>query len=65
MKNYQVYVDVTFSGTIEVKANSKKEAKEIIKSRYFAPSDIRTFSHIKTSVVEVNEQKGGNDEFYK
>ena len=55
MKNYQVYVDVTFSGTIEVKAKTKKEAKEIIKNRYFVPSDIRTFSHIKTSVTEVNE----------
>ncbi len=55
MKNYQVYVDVTFSGTVEVKANSKKEAKEIIKNRSFVPSDIRTYSHVKTSVVEVNE----------
>ena len=54
-KNYQVYVDVTFSGIIEIKAKSKKEAKEIIKNRCFVPSDIRTFSHIKTSSVDISE----------
>lgn len=55
MKNYQIYVDVTFSGLVEIKANSKKEAKELIKTRYFVPGDIRTFSHIRTSNVVVSE----------
>lgn len=55
MKNYQVYVDVTFMGVVEIKASSKKEANELIKARYFVPSDIRTFSHIRTSNVVVSE----------
>lgn len=53
MRNYQVYVDITFSGTIEVKAKTKKEAKEIAKNLSFVASDVRHFSHIKTSVVEI------------
>ena len=53
MKNYHVYVDVTFSGTIEIKAKTKKEAKELAKSLHFVGSDVRHFSHIKTSVVDI------------
>ena len=55
MKRYQVYVDVTFTGVVEIKASSKKEAKELVKSRCFVPSDIRTFSHIRTSNVDISE----------
>ena len=55
MKNYQVYVDITVRGAIAVKANSKEEAEEIIKNSSFIPSNINTYSHIKTSVVDVIE----------
>ena len=55
MKKFTVQVDVTFSGDIEIEAKTKKEAREIARSRYFMPSDVRYFSHIKTSVVEVME----------
>lgn len=55
MKTYQVYIDVTFTGLIEVKAKSKKQAKEVIKNYSFVPSDIRTFSHIRTSNINVEQ----------
>lgn len=50
---YTVTIDVTMSGDIEIEAKSKKEAKEIAKSRYFTPSDLRDFHEINTKVVEV------------
>ena len=53
MKKYTVTIDVTMSGDIEIEANSKKEAKEIAKGRYFNPSDLRDFHEINTKVVEV------------
>lgn len=53
MKEYTVTIDVTMSGDITIEANSKKEAKELAKSRYFTPSDLRDFHEINTKVVEV------------
>ena len=50
-KNYKIQVDVTMTGEVFVMAKSKKEAIEKIKGQYFVPSDLRSFSHIRTSVV--------------
>lgn len=55
VKNFRVQVDVTMTGEIFIMAKSKKEAKEKAKEKYFVPSDLRTFSHIKTSVVNTQE----------
>ena len=53
MKKYRVTIDVVMSGEIEISANTKKEAKELAKSRYFCSSDLRNFHQINTRVVEV------------
>lgn len=55
-KNFRLRIDVTMTGDVFVMAKSKKEAKEKIKSLSFVPSDLRTFCHIKTLVVDVGEE---------
>ena len=53
MAKYRVLIDVIMSGDIEIEAKTKKEAKELAKSRYFCSSDLRNFHQINTRVVEV------------
>lgn len=50
-KTYSLRIDVTFSGDIEIKAKTKKEAERIARDKYYLPCDIHNFSHIKTSIV--------------
>lgn len=52
-KSYLVHVDVTFSGNIQITANTKKEAKEKAKALAIATQDIENFYHVKTAVVDV------------
>lgn len=52
---YVVHVDVTFSGTLEVEANSAKEAREIIRNRSLTPEDISYFYFLKNKVVDVTK----------
>ena len=50
-KTYSLRIDVTFTGDIEIKAKTKKEAERIARDKYYLPCDIHNFSHIKTSIV--------------
>lgn len=55
MKTYQVYVDVRFTGTMEIEADRPSEAKAIARHKQLVPSDIKNFYHTKTSVSDVEE----------
>lgn len=56
-KKYTVYVDMTFSGTMEIEANSISEAKRIAREKYLVPSDLNRYmpSHIRTRVTDAFE----------
>ena len=49
---FDVKLDVTMSGTIEVEANSQQEAIAIAHSKQFVPSDLRNFHWVGNDVEE-------------
>ena len=49
---FDVKLDVTMSGTIEVEANSPQEAIAIAHSKQFVPSDLRNFHWVGNDVEE-------------
>jgi hypothetical protein len=49
---FDVKLDVTMSGTIEVEANSPQEAMVIAYSKQFVPSDLRNFYWVGNDVEE-------------
>lgn len=49
---FDVKLDVTMSGTIEVEANSQQEALVIAQSKQFVPSDLRNFYWVSNDVEE-------------
>ena len=55
LKKYLVHVDVTFSGDIEVESYSKESARNEVLGMQFVPSDIRSFYHFGTDIVDVSE----------
>ena len=57
MKKYNVQVEIRFSGTMEVEADSKSEAKARARITQLVPSDLRSLGaiHIKTSVTGIEE----------
>ena len=56
-KKFTVYVDMTFSGTMEIEADKISEAKRIAREKYLVPSDLNRYmpSHIKTRVTDAFE----------
>lgn len=56
-KKYTVYVDMTFSGTMEIEADKISEAKAIAREKYLVPSDLNRYmpSHIRTRVTDAFE----------
>jgi hypothetical protein len=62
---FDVKLDVTMSGTIEVEADSQKEAMVIAKNKQFVPSDLRNFYWVGNDVeeaepyLEESEEKQG------
>ena len=57
MKKYNVQVEIRFSGTMEVEADSKMEAKARARITQLVPSDLRRLGaiHTKTSVTDIEE----------
>ena len=55
MATFQVQMDITFSGSIEVTADTEEQAREKAKeiSSHFVPSDIRNFYILDTDVVDI------------
>ena len=55
MKKFLIQVDVTFSGNIEIEANTEAEAKALLKGETFVPSDIKNFWYLNSEVVDIEE----------
>ena len=57
MKKYNIQVEVRFSGTMEVEADSATEAKARARITQLVPSDLRSLGaiHTKTSVTGIGE----------
>lgn len=57
-KKFTVYVDMTFSGTMEIEADKISEAKAIARLKSLVPSDLRSLNacHIKTRVTDAFEE---------
>ena len=62
MKEFEVQIDVTFSGSLFINANSEEEARTIVYGKKFVPSDIRNLHHIDTDIQEVDELGEVEDE---
>ena len=59
MAKFSVQLDVTFSATVEVEANSRTEATMIAGNLIHVPSDLRSLNyyHVGTDIVDVEELK--------
>lgn len=57
IKTYTAKVDVTMSGWLDIEAESEQEAREIVKTQQIYPSDLRNFYHLKTDILEIEEEK--------
>lgn len=57
MKKFIVTVDVVMSGDVEIEASTKKEAREIAKSRNYSARDLTDFHEIETKIVDVMEDE--------
>ena len=56
--NYQVQVDVIFTGEIYVEAKNEKEAAEIASKKYFVPSDLHNFRFLGVNeIVDVQKEE--------
>ena len=57
MKNFSVHLDCTFSGNIEVTAETKEQAVEIAKKSITLPSDLRdhSFYFLDSEVVDIEK----------
>lgn len=55
MAEYQIFVDVTFSGTMYIEASNKKEAKQKARSKQLVPSDLKNYYHRYTRAIEAEE----------
>ena len=53
MKNFKVTIDVTLTSDVNIKANSKKEAVEIAKSKVLSRNDLQYEIHRR--IVEAIE----------
>ena len=56
-KTFSVQLDVTFSATVEVEANSRTEATMLAGNLIHVPSDLRNLNywHLGTDIVDVEE----------
>ena len=57
MKTFSVHMDITFSGDIEVTANTEEQARKIAKeiTSHYTHNDINNFYLLDTEVVDVEE----------
>ena len=55
MAKYLVSIDVTFSGNVEVQADTEEQAKALAKLSVSVPSDIRNFCLFDKQVVDIEE----------
>lgn len=62
MKEYEVQVDVTFSGSLFVNANSEEEAIAKAKENAREASVTRNLVHYSTDILEIDEIGEAKDE---
>ena len=55
MAKYLVHIDVTFSGDVEVMADTEEQAKALAELSVSVPSDIRNFYLFDKQVVDIEE----------
>ena len=55
MAKYLVHIDVTFSGDVEVMADTEHSAGELVKKGILVPSDIRNFYLLDSQVVDIEK----------
>ena len=56
MATFSVHTDITFSGDIEVNAETEEQAKTIVKQMSFVPSNLKScFYHFSTDIADVEK----------
>ena len=56
MAIFSVHTDITFSGVIEIIADTEEQAIKLIKEKSYVPSDLRNcFYHFSTDIVDVEK----------
>lgn len=55
MAKYLVHIDVTFSGNVEITADTEYQAGELAKKGILVPSDIRNFYLFDSQVVDIEK----------
>ena len=55
MKEFEVQVDVTFSGSLFINANSEEEAIQKAKDKARETNVTRNLVHYSTEIIEVDE----------
>lgn len=51
---FEVHIDVTMSGQVEIEAKTAEEAEKKAKEMSFVPSDLKNFYWMTTKVVGVD-----------
>ena len=55
MKKYSVHLDITYSGDVEIEANSEEEAKQIALSKHYQLYEVPYFYYFSSDVVDIEE----------
>lgn len=53
MKEFEVQIDVTMSGTIYIEAENEEQAEKIAKEKKFTPQDLRNFYFFSSEVQDI------------
>lgn len=53
MAEYEVQIDIVMSGSFYVEAESEKEARSKVISKYYVPSDLKNFHEVAKEITDV------------
>lgn len=52
MAKFNIVIDVTMSGDLEIEADTEEKARAIAMAKYFNPSDLRNFHFLSSEIYE-------------
>lgn len=55
MKKFDIIIDVTMSGNLEIEAETEEKARAIAMAKCFNPSDLRWFHFLSSEIYESQE----------